>query len=115
MSAPSGAPAVRKMGVLTKLGGGEGGRKSWKDRFFVLTDHLAYYKNEEAYLQGKDPLNTILLNSYYVARNDESKKFEFTVHAYPKSLTCQAASEEDLQSWLDILLEPMREYMLSAS
>ena len=37
---------VRKQGNLTKLGGGEGGTKSWKKRFFVLTDHLAYYENE---------------------------------------------------------------------
>ena len=38
---------VRKQGYLMKQGGGEGGTKNWKRRFFVLTDDLAYYENEQ--------------------------------------------------------------------
>lgn len=98
------------MGYLTKLGGGEGGRKSWKKRFFVLTDNLAYFKDEAAYQQGKDPLNVIILTAYYVSRSEEAKEPEFTVHAYPKSLTCRATSEEELKEWTDVLLAPLMEY-----
>lgn len=36
-----------KTGVLYKQGGTDGGHKNWKQRFFVLTDHLAYYPSGE--------------------------------------------------------------------
>ena len=39
-------PAVIKQGLLEKQGGGAGGHKNWKDRYFVLTDHLYYYENQ---------------------------------------------------------------------
>ena len=38
--------SVLKQGTLTKLGGGDGGHKTWRDRYFVLSDHLYYYNNQ---------------------------------------------------------------------
>ena len=38
---------ILKQGVLGKLGGGAGGHKNWKDRYFVLSDHLYYYASKE--------------------------------------------------------------------
>ena len=43
----------RKQGYLMKQGGGEGGTKNWKRRFFVLTDDLAYYENEQVRTLGR--------------------------------------------------------------
>ena len=40
-------PDILKQGVLGKLGGGAGGHKNWKDRYFVLSDHLYYYNSKE--------------------------------------------------------------------
>lgn len=41
-------PEIIKQGTLEKLGGGAGGHKNWKDRYFVLSDHLYYYTSREA-------------------------------------------------------------------
>ena len=40
-------PEIIKQGFLGKLGGGAGGHKNWKDRYFVLSDHLYYYTDRE--------------------------------------------------------------------
>lgn len=42
-------PPILKTGLLKKLGGASGGHKNWKDRFFVLSNHLAYYPSEKEY------------------------------------------------------------------
>lgn len=36
--------------------------------------------------------------------------YPFTVHAYPKSITCMAASEEELHQWVDMLMKPLEAY-----
>ena len=77
-------PEVEKEGVLSKQGGGAGGTKNWKDRYFVLTDHLYYYGSKAEYVADpQNPLGRVNLLSYYVSRSDESTH-EFCVHAYPK-------------------------------
>ena len=38
---------VTKEGPLGKMGGGAGGHKNWKDRYFVLSDHLYYYESKQ--------------------------------------------------------------------
>lgn len=77
-------PEVEKEGILSKLGGGAGGSKNWRDRYFVLTDHLYYYDSKQEYNQNpQNPLGRVNLLSYYVAKSDDAS-FEFCVHAYPK-------------------------------
>lgn len=77
-------PEVEKEGVLSKQGGGAGGTKNWKDRYFVLTDHLYYYGSKAEYAADpQNPLGRVNLLSFYVSRSDESTH-EFCVHAYPK-------------------------------
>jgi hypothetical protein len=77
-------PEVEKEGILSKLGGGAGGSKNWRDRYFVLTDHLYYYDSKQEYSQNpQNPLGRVNLLSYYVAKSDDAS-FEFCVHAYPK-------------------------------
>ena len=41
------APVVLKEGSLGKMGGGAGGHKNWKDRYFVLSDHLYYFESKQ--------------------------------------------------------------------
>ncbi len=36
--------------------------------------------------------------------------FPFTVHAYPKSITCMASSEEIMRQWVDMLMKPLEAY-----
>jgi hypothetical protein len=77
-------PVVEKEGVLSKLGGGAGGHKNWKDRYFVLSDHLYYYGSKAEYTADpKNPLGRVNLLSYYVSRSDPDTH-EFCVHAYPQ-------------------------------
>jgi hypothetical protein len=75
------APSIVREGTLGKMGGGAGGTKNWKDRFFVLSDHLYYYNAKKDF--EKDPssaLGRVNLTAYYVSRDEK----EFTIHAYPK-------------------------------
>lgn len=46
-------PEILKQGTLGKLGGGAGGHKNWKDRYFVLSDHLYYYASKEVRAVGE--------------------------------------------------------------
>tara|TARA_B110000208_G_scaffold129949_1_gene157674 strand:- start:2059 stop:2478 length:420 start_codon:yes stop_codon:yes gene_type:complete len=102
---------VRMEGELRKLGGGAGGRKGWSKRWFVLKDNLAYYKSEADFQAGTAPKGIVMLNAYFVARTDKRDKFEFTVHAYPKPLTCQSVSEEAMNEWINVLNAPLKEFM----
>ena len=79
--------------MLDKQGGGAGGHKNWKARYFVLSDHLYYY-NDQAHFakEPKNPLGRIALNAYFVSKTEDSTTFEFCVNAYPKSLDCRAHS-----------------------
>ena len=107
-------PEVEFEGSLSKLGGGGGGhkcvvsrrgllalrcapsplsplpsppptsRRNWKDRYFVLSDHLYYSDSKTAYDQDpNDALGRINLVAYNVSRTDPDTN-EFCVHAYPK-------------------------------
>lgn len=99
--------SVLKEGVLTKMGGGDGGRKNWKKRYFVFAQDLHYYEDQEAFDNGEKPKGSIKLDAYFVAENKASADFEFTLHAYPKNMTCRAASKEDMQGWIKELHKPL--------
>ncbi len=99
---------VLKTGTLKKLGGSSGGHKNWKDRFFVLSNHIVYYPTEKEFeLTPEKPLGTVLLNAYFAAPVEGSANFEFAVHAYPKTLICRAQSASEMQSWLEVLRAPV--------
>ena len=38
------------------------------------------------------------------------KLYANVVHAYPKSMCCRAESVEEMQVWLQALLQPLQEY-----
>lgn len=99
---------IRKQGLLNKQGGTDGGTKNWKWRYFVLSDHLAYYPNQAAFSSGAKP-NLIRLNAYFVSVLDATKNYEFMVHAYPKSLLCRARTPEEMESWVRALMEPLEQ------
>lgn len=93
---------VRKQGIVEKLGGQQGGHRTWKARYFVLTDQLAYYNKQADYASGASP-NLIRLSAYFVSATETFRKkgeakpkggfFEFQIHAYPKSMTCRTKEE----------------------
>ena len=96
---------ILKEGDLMKLGGGEGGRANWRKRYFVLADDLSYYESKDSYLKGAKPKGVVGLNVYFVTENDNGKKEnnEFTIHSYPKNLTCRAADTAIMKEWVDII------------
>ena len=96
---------VLNAGYLQKLGGGEGGTKNWNRRYFVLRDDLAYYTSEESFKSGERPKGRIKLEAYFVSQDENEDGFEFTVHSYPKSLTCQASSLQERNLWSSILMK----------
>ncbi|CAE7898694.1 unnamed protein product [Symbiodinium sp. KB8] len=105
-----GEPKVLKTGILKKLGGAAGGHKNWKDRFFVLSDHLYYYNSEAAYKKNpEDILGVVALNAYFCGKVENTKTFEFTVESYPRSMTCRAKSKEDMNEWIEAIMYPIKE------
>ena len=96
--------------MLDKLGGGAGGHKNWKARYFVLSDHLYYY-NDQAHFakEPKNPLGRIALNAYFVSKTEDSASFEFTVNAYPKSLECKAHSAAEMDDWIKSLMQSLED------
>lgn len=76
------------------------------ERFFVLRKHLEYYPNEAAFKSNQKPY-VIRLNAFFVAAVEGSTDHEFTIHAYPKSVTCRAKSAADMQEWIRALMEPV--------
>ena len=103
---------ILKEGDLMKLGGGEGGRANWRKRYFVLGDDLSYYESKDAYLKGAKPKGIVGLNVYFVTENEDGKKSqnEFTIHSYPKNLTCRANDEDTMKEWVEILLSPLKQH-----
>ncbi len=100
------AEEERTRGYLKKLGGGEGGTKNWNRRFFVLKRDLKYFGSEEDFLKGAKPKGTIYLDAFYV-HSTPGDEFEFTVFAYPKSLTCRASSAAERDAWINFIRKPM--------
>lgn len=102
---------VIKQGMLGKLGGGAGGHRNWKDRYFVFSDHLYYYASQQAYSkEPKNPIGRVVLNSYFCSKSEEAATtFEFTINAYPKSLTLKAGSVAEVDSWIAAIMSPLEE------
>ena len=94
---------VLKTGYLTKLGGNKSGAAgNWKKRFMVLTDSLLYYEDEQSYLAGDKAKGEIKLESIYCPTPEESREFEFILHALPYDFQCRADSQTELQEWVDV-------------
>ena len=62
----------------------------------------------DSYKNGSKPKGTINLDAYFVGKSEaNATEFEFTVHAYPKNMTCRATGQDDMQGWIDELLKPL--------
>eukprot|EP00949_MAST-11_sp_MAST-11-sp1_P000509 g509.t1 len=96
-------------GMLQKLGGGEGGRQNWKQRFFVLTDKvIRYYATEQDYVKAGDkPKGEVALDCYYTAPTENDKQPEFCIYAYPKNLVCRASTKDEMEKWIAELNKPI--------
>jgi PH domain len=76
---------IIKQGTLGKLGGGAGGHKNWKDRYFVLSDHLYYFTDKDSYIRAPtEPLGRVILDAYFCSKSEEESNNEFILSAYPK-------------------------------
>lgn len=92
---------VRLQGTLSKLGGFLGGSANWKERWFVLHDsRLEYFKDQQTYRSNGEPKGVIVLDSFYCAPTDNADKFEFQVHAYPRSMILKAGDDAEMQKWI---------------
>ena len=96
-------------GMLGKQGGGSGGHKNWKNRYFVLTEHLAYYTDQAAFAKDpKKPLGIVSLNCFYCSAAP-GDTFDLILNAYPKSLVLRAASKEERDDWMAAIMAPLED------
>jgi hypothetical protein len=51
----------------------------------------------------------VRLNAYFVSPVEGSTNFEFTIHAYPKSVLCRARSAAEMEEWIRALMEPLEQ------
>eukprot|EP01029_Cantina_marsupialis_P002172 TRINITY_DN1198_c0_g1_i1.p1 TRINITY_DN1198_c0_g1~~TRINITY_DN1198_c0_g1_i1.p1 ORF type:complete len:143 (+),score=45.76 TRINITY_DN1198_c0_g1_i1:98-526(+) len=102
---------IVKQGYLEKLGGAAGGHKNWKKRWFIYHENtITYYESEAAYKEGKSPKGSVDLSVYYVCKTAK-KGFGFSVHAYPRSLTCRADCGAEMEAWIEVLMKPIKQYI----
>lgn len=93
----------KKSGYLTKQGGGEGGRKNWKKRWFVLSeDRLEYFKSES---ELDRPLGVIMLSDYIALHDDEESKkpYCFLLETIPRIYRISANTKKDMDAWMNSL------------
>jgi len=70
-------------GWITKKGGAEGGRRSWKRRWFVLTDdEVLYFKTDN---EDEPPLKTLSLEDYVTARVEHHQNDNFLFGVFQTS------------------------------
>lgn len=92
---------VIMQGQLKKEGGSLGGRTNWKNRWFVLyEDRFVYYENQKAFLASANPKGTVTLDCYYCSPTENEDSYEFTVMAYPRSMTLAATSKVSMNEWI---------------
>jgi hypothetical protein len=92
-------PSIKE-GWLTKQGGAI---KTWKKRWFVLrSSSLSYYKEQKDTVpQGTIDLTTCL--SCGPSTKKVSKGFLFDVTTQPRVYVANAATEEEMQDWIDAI------------
>ena len=106
-------------GYLEKRSSGNIDMTQWKRRFFVLTDHLRWYTDEEEFLQSPSSFHGLInLSCFFAAAIHNSNNshstsplastqthnvdpFQFIVYTYPKSLVVKAESEEEMSAWIE--------------
>ena len=111
--------AIRMQGYLMKRGGGEGGTKSWKKRFFVLARDLMYFDSEQDYnalMSNQTPdsqkarifRKRFYLDAYSVTKRGKHADvhFDFVIYNSKKALICRASSEGERDAWINVLMKP---------
>lgn len=94
-----------RQGYLEKKGGGEGGRRSWKKRWFVLTDtKLFYFKTEqETALLAPKPQGVIELEDFvkWSAAAEEKKGggFVFSIETHHRAWSFKTETKEEQAQW----------------
>eukprot|EP01122_Echinamoeba_exundans_P000300 TRINITY_DN10274_c0_g1_i1.p1 TRINITY_DN10274_c0_g1~~TRINITY_DN10274_c0_g1_i1.p1 ORF type:complete len:684 (+),score=171.91 TRINITY_DN10274_c0_g1_i1:66-2117(+) len=106
-----------KHGYLKKQGGSEGGRKSWKKRYFVLTDEaIEYYDVVKSYENHQKPLGIVFLSDYVEMLSgvppdadkdvkERAKKnpdyFFFALRTTGRLLWMYAKTKKEMEEWVD--------------
>jgi len=111
---PESAAIIYKQGELIKQGGSRGvGWKTWKKRWFVLSEAgVAYYESEKAYRQGQkekgfiantpeDPLE--IADIPEAAADDTSKEHLFLFRTAHRTMLVRAQDAQIKQQWLGAL------------
>lgn len=75
-------------------------------KFVVLSDNIALYDNEVNYKNDDFPGKIFELDSYFVNTSDEpNESYDFFIHSSNGTLLCRASSEEDMTTWVKVLMQ----------
>eukprot|EP01088_Endostelium_zonatum_P020895 TRINITY_DN7922_c0_g1_i1.p1 TRINITY_DN7922_c0_g1~~TRINITY_DN7922_c0_g1_i1.p1 ORF type:complete len:104 (-),score=23.18 TRINITY_DN7922_c0_g1_i1:86-397(-) len=95
---------VVKQGWLLKKGGR---RKNWKKRFFVLLDspkELRYYESDSA-SKAKGILNLNEITAIKNSTDPRAPNFSFDITTPKRVFVFSAASQEELEEWMNLIKE----------
>jgi hypothetical protein len=94
--------ATFKSGYLTKQGGGKGGRKNWKKRWFLLRKDCLEYHDKQ---QSNEPLGTISLNDFEElepnADKESQKPHSFALKTSARTYLLVADTAQEKEEWLE--------------
>jgi len=96
-----------RSGWLKKQGGGSGGTKNWKERWFVLdAEKVSYYETDK---KLKKPLGIIFLDLILECKveksltDEEKGKYGFYIEVPGRKLLLTTKDEESFKGWLQSL------------
>ncbi|KAJ3435919.1 centaurin/arf [Anaeramoeba flamelloides] len=91
---------LKKSGYLLAKTGGVG--KGWKTRFYVIEDFHFYYLHPQT-LEKKDTIPLLLATTKPITDQSRRNCFEMVYANKNKNIIMQALTEDDMNSWIEII------------